>query len=85
MELKLTPQQTAELTHSLKKFFAEEFDQDLTDLKARLVLDYVTGEIAALAYNQGVKDAETYFRKAVEDVTGTCFEPEMTYWQKKRK
>lgn len=84
MELKLTTQQAAELTHSLKRFFAAEFDQELTDLKARLVLNYVAAEIAPLAYNQGVKDAETYFRQAVEDVTGTCFEPEMTYWQKKR-
>ncbi len=85
MPIQLQPQETAELTHSLKKYFAAEFEQPLSDLKARLFLDYVLQEIAPLAYNQGVRDAERLLRKNLEDLPATCFEPPLTYWQKKRK
>ena len=42
-------------------------------------------EIAPFAYNKGVKDAESYFRGRIEDLSGTFFEPALTYWLKKKK
>ncbi|MCX6956185.1 MAG: DUF2164 domain-containing protein [Verrucomicrobia bacterium] len=85
MAIALTPQETGETVHSLKKYFAEELDHDLSDLQAKLFLDYLLKEIAPLAYNQGVKQAEVYFRARLEDLPATVFEPGLTYWQKKRK
>jgi uncharacterized protein (DUF2164 family) len=79
------PQETEELVHSLKKYFAAEMDHELSELRARLLLDYFFKEMAPLAYNQGVKDAEAFFRNKLEDLPATCFEPALTYWQKKRK
>jgi uncharacterized protein (DUF2164 family) len=79
------PQEMEELVLSLKKYFAAEMDQDLSELRARLLVDYFFKEIAPLAYNQGVKDAEAFFRNKLEDLSATCFEPALTYWQKKRK
>jgi len=67
---------------SLRSFFRAEFEQDLSDLKARLLLDYFFKELAPLAYNQGVRDAETYFRAKVEDLSSTCFEAPFTHWRK---
>ena len=84
MELEFTAQQSAEIVHSLRKYFSTELDRDLSDLQAKLLLDYLLKEIAPLAYNRGVKDAESYFRARLEDLPATCFEPELTYWQKKR-
>ena len=57
----------------------------LSDLKAKLLLDYLWKEIAPFAYNQGVKEAEEFFRGKLEDLPAVCFEPTLTYWQKKRK
>ena len=85
MELALTPQETDEIRHSLQKFFATEFELELTDLKARQLLEYIGQEIAPFAYNQGIKDAEAFFRTRLEDLSATCYEPALTYWQKKRK
>ncbi len=85
MAIKLTPQETEEVLHSLRKYFSSELDQELSELKAKLLLDYLQQEIAPLAYNQGVRDAEEYFRARVEDLPGMVFEPGLTYWQKKRK
>jgi len=85
MAIKLTPQESEEVIHSLKKYCSSELDLELSELKAKLLLDYLQQEIAPLAYNQGVRDAEEYFRARVEDLPGIVFEPGLTYWQKKRK
>lgn len=85
MAIELTPQEIQEITLSLKKYFSTELDQEMGDLKSKLLLDYILKEIAPFAYNQGVKHAEEYFRARLEDLPGICFEPGLTYWLKKRK
>jgi uncharacterized protein (DUF2164 family) len=85
MAIDFTTQDSEEITHSLKKYFTAELDHDLSDLQAKLLLGYIAKEIAPLAYNQGVKDAENYFRPRLEDLPATCFEPGLTYWRKNRK
>ena len=85
MALVLTPQETTEVVHSLKKYCSTELDQEIGDLKATLLLDYILKEIAPLAYNQGVKHAEEFLRLKLEDLPATCFEPGLTYWTKKRR
>lgn len=85
MPLPLTPQETAEVSASLKRYFREEFEQELSDLRAQLLLDYIQKEIAPHAYNQGVKDAEQFFRGKLEDLPAQCFEPPLTYWTRKKR
>ena len=85
MSINLTPQQSQEAIHSLKRYFSAELDQELSELKAKLLLDYLLKEIAPLAYNQGVNDAEKFFRNKLEDLSATCFEQGLTYWQGKRR
>jgi len=85
MPIEASAQEQAELTASLKRYFREEFDLDLSDLKARLLLEFVLKEIGPIAYNAGVKDAETFLRRSVEELPATCFEAPLTYWRQKRK
>lgn len=85
MPIELNPQEREAATHSLKQYFADEMDGELSDLRTRLLLDYLLKEIVPLGYNRGVQDAEEFFRKRLEDLPATCFEPPFTYWQSKRK
>ncbi len=85
MALELTPQDFEQILLSLQKYFREEFDQELSEMKARFLLEYFQKEIAPLAYNKGVKDAEQYFRRHTEDLAGTCFEAPLTYWTRKKR
>jgi len=85
MALELTKEEIAEVIPSLQKYFREEFDQELSEMKARFLLEYFQKEIAPLAYNKGVKDAEQYFRTKTEDLTGICYEDPLTYWTRKKK
>jgi len=85
MAIELTKQEIADIIPSLQRYFREERDEELSELQAKLLLDYLLKEIAPFAYNRGVHDAEAYFRARVEDLPAACFEPELAYWVRKNK
>jgi len=85
MALELSKQEIADIVPSLQKYFKEELEQELSEMHAKFLLRFILKEIAPFAYNKGVGDAEAYFRSKIEDLPGTCFEPGLTYWLKKRK
>ncbi|MGC4015720.1 MAG: DUF2164 domain-containing protein [Luteolibacter sp.] len=84
MSLKLDSNQKKDVLRSIGRYFAEELDTDLGDIQAGLLLDYILKEIAPLAYNQGVEDARRFLADKMEDLTASCFEHGLTYWDKKR-
>jgi uncharacterized protein (DUF2164 family) len=83
--VELDKQETKEVVFSLQKYFKEELEQEISQMRARFLLDYILQEIAPLAYNRGVQDAEAYFRVKLEDLSGTCFEDGLMYWTRKKK
>jgi len=85
MAIELTKEEIADVIPSLRRYFREELELEISEMRAKFLLNYFLKEIAPFAYNQGVKDAESYFRGRVEDLSGTCFEPALTYWLKKKK
>jgi uncharacterized protein (DUF2164 family) len=84
MSHELDKVQVEAIVPSLQRSFREELDVELSELRAKLLLDYLQQEIAPFAYNRGVQDAERYFRARVEDLPATCFEEGLTYWLKKK-
>jgi uncharacterized protein (DUF2164 family) len=80
MAIKLSPETTRQLHASIRRYFAENLDQDIGDLKAGLLLDYCLKEIGPAIYNQAIADAQTYFQGRVADLEGVCYENELTYW-----
>lgn len=85
MAIELNKQEVAETAASIRRFFREELEVDLSEMQSGFVLSYFLKEVAPFAYNQGVKDAESFFRARVEELSGTCFEDPLIYWSKKRK
>ena len=85
MPLKLTKEQRQQAIHSLGRYLHEELELEIGEMKAGFLLDYFMTEIAPIAYNQGVGDARRFLEEKMEDLTGTCFEHEMTYWDHSRK
>ncbi len=80
MAITLTPETTARLKASIKRYFAEHLGEDVGDLKAGMLLDYCLREIGPSIYNQAIADARSYFERRVADLEGVCFEEEFTYW-----
>jgi len=81
MSLPLSKEQKAEITASIRRFFSEKLDSELSEIQAGFLLDYFFKEIAPFAYNQGVADAQKYLLRTGEDLLGTCFQEPLTYWE----
>ncbi len=82
MSIELSPDTTKRLIASIRRYFADELDQDIGDLKARLVLEYCLQEIGPSVYNQAIADAQAFFSRSVADLEGACSERELTYWKR---
>jgi len=81
MAITLPPEIEKRLHASIKRFFAEKLDDEIGDLKARLVLDYCLREIGPTVYNQAIADAQAWMQVKVADPDGSRFEPESSYWK----
>jgi uncharacterized protein (DUF2164 family) len=80
MAIKLPPETAKQLQASIKRYVAENLDQDVGDLKAGMLLDYCLREIGPTIYNQAIADAQAYFQGRVTDLDGVCYERELTFW-----
>jgi len=80
MAITLEPAIRQQAIASLRRYFAENWDLDVGDLKAGLLLDYFLLEIGPSVYNRAIGDAQVYFRDRVVDLEATCFEKEFGFW-----
>jgi uncharacterized protein (DUF2164 family) len=82
MAIKLSKTTRQALSASVKRFFAENMEEEIGDLKASLVLDFCVQEIGPSIYNRAIADAQAHMQEKVTDLDGSCFESEFTYWKK---
>ena len=80
MSIQLSREAMNVLRASVKRYVAENLDQEIGDLKADLLLDYVLKEIGPSIYNQAITDARSYFQDRVADLEGVCYKAEFSYW-----
>ncbi len=71
------------LLNSIKRFFGEEMEMEIGDLKAAMILDFFVGEMGPSIYNQAIADAQAYFTDKVADLAGVHNEAEFDYWKKR--
>ncbi len=99
MAIDLPPETRDRLIVSIKRYFEDVMEIELPgssaaagpkaegpgigDLKAMLLLDFVLAEIGPVIYNQAVSDAQATMSEMVDELDGTCFEPESGYWEKR--
>jgi uncharacterized protein (DUF2164 family) len=73
---------------SIKQYVSTELEQDIGDLKASLLLDYILAEIGPSVYNTGIADAKAFFDERAADLAALCTRDEFPYWpnaSKKRR
>ena len=83
MTIKLKPESQARFIASIKRYFAEHLDDDIGDLKASLLLDFVLAEIGPSIYNRAVADAQARIQDAALELDSVCYETDPGYWNKK--
>jgi uncharacterized protein (DUF2164 family) len=66
--IKLTKEQRTEMIAAIKHYFLKKREEEIGDLQAGLVLDFIVEELALEFYNQGVSDSYTYMKDTIEDL-----------------
>lgn len=83
MEINFEKGEKEAVIDSIRKYFLEEMDLEIGEMKAGFVLKYFLEEIAPFAYNQGINDAERFFAERIADLPVSCFEEGLNFWKKK--
>jgi uncharacterized protein (DUF2164 family) len=82
MSIKISKDSETYLLESIKRFFSENMDQDIGDLKAANVLEFCVREIGPSIYNQAIADAQAYMHEKASDLAGSRYQAEFDYWRK---
>jgi uncharacterized protein (DUF2164 family) len=67
---------------SIQRYFREELDQDVGDLKAALLFEYFLAEHGTTIYNQGIADARAFFEERSADLAAICYQIEFPFWDR---
>lgn len=66
----LPKEKKAEMVNSIKEYFNNEREEEIGDLAASMILNFIIDELAPEFYNQGITDAYRYMNDRVEDMLG---------------
>lgn len=67
---KLSKEREQQLLNDIQEFFLTERDEQIGDLAASIVLDFIINTIGPEIYNQGITDSYKYMSDRVEDLLG---------------
>jgi uncharacterized protein (DUF2164 family) len=70
---------------SLQQYFADNMDEEIGDLKAGLLLDFILTELGPTIYNQAIADARAFFDERVADLAGSCYHAEFPLSAKRKR
>lgn len=82
MTIKLQKETRDQLVRSIKRYFAENTESEIGDLKATLLLEFCVKEIGPSIYNQAIADAQAYFQDKAAELAGLRYEAEFDYWKR---
>ena len=74
MSLELDEGRRKAMLGDIRAFFADSLDDQIGDLKARLVLDFFVGRLGAAIYNQAVADAHAWTQDKLMDIEGELYQ-----------
>ncbi|MHB8586050.1 MAG: DUF2164 domain-containing protein [Thermoplasmatota archaeon] len=66
----------------IKRFAAEELEEDWGDLRASRLLDFVLKEIAPSVYNQAARDSQKVLQERLDEMAETVYVPEFAFWRR---
>lgn len=82
MAIKLNKEVEQRLLKSIQRYCAENMDEEMGELKAKLLLDYCLREIGPSVYNQAILDAQSAMQDKIAEIETVCYESEFAYWKK---
>jgi uncharacterized protein (DUF2164 family) len=67
-KIKLSNEKRQDMLLEIKNYFLNEREEELGDLAANLILNFIIEKLALEFYNQGVYDSYKYMNDRIEDL-----------------
>jgi len=71
--IEFSKDERATATSKLRDYFNRELDQELGQLPAEMLLDFIGKEIGGVFYNRGVHDAQQLVQQKAEDIVEALY------------
>lgn len=66
--IELSKERKQILIDSIKKFFAEERDEEISDFKAEIYLDFILNNVGVYIYEQAIADAHEFMLEKTDEL-----------------
>ena len=76
LRIKLSADRRATLIKLITEFFADKFDEKLSEYRAERLLDFCIKQLGPPIYNQAIADARAFMFEKLEDLDVEFYEPE---------
>ena len=76
MRIRLTDERRERTLRSIRKFYAEALEQELSEFTAGRILDFFVKELGAPLYNQAIQDARKFLQEKLDDLDVEFYEPD---------
>jgi uncharacterized protein (DUF2164 family) len=85
MSISLNKESRATAVTSIERYFKDELDEKIGNIRAAALLNFFIEEIAPSIYNQAVAEVQERLLNRVTEIDIECHEDEFGYWPKQRK
>jgi uncharacterized protein (DUF2164 family) len=68
MEIELKKEIRVVLVENLKRYYWNERNEELSNLGAELLLDFIVNDIGPYIYNKAIEDSYAYMNERIEDL-----------------
>ncbi len=85
MAIKLRSEVEEQLIGSIRRYWQQEEDEDIGELRARLLLKFMVQELGPSIYNQAIQDGQDYMQEKASEMEISCYAEEFTYWSSRKK
>lgn len=70
MDIELNKEVRVVLIESLKRYYWNDRNEELNNLGAELLLDFILNDIGPYIYNKAIEDSYDYMNERTEDLLG---------------
>ncbi|MFP4141653.1 MAG: DUF2164 domain-containing protein [Planctomycetota bacterium] len=75
MRIRLTDERREGILSALRRLFAEQFDEDLSEFRAERILELLLAHLGPAVYNQAIQDARSFLQEHLNDLDAVFYEP----------
>ena len=80
MVIEISKQARGEAIASIQRYFQENLSEEIGELPAGLLLNFLVEDIGPVIYNQAIMDAQARLQQRVSDLNGELYAEEFQYW-----